>query len=116
MSGRKIRGPFWRYKSADNGLVPILVLVVVTVVEIWRTGSAGVELGDAGVLTYLRDVVGSADSSWAIFIGATAAAVTAGVLAIVQGILSPVETVITAGQSAKALSFAVALENMRGVG
>jgi len=92
-----------------NGLVPILVLIIVTVIEIWRTGSSSLEAGDRGWLTYLREVVGNADSSWAIFIGAAAAAVTAGVLGVAQGILSPLETLATAGRSAKALAFAVAI-------
>lgn len=95
-------------KRAINGLLPLVVLILVTIVEIWRTGLSELEVVKPG-LAGIREILSNADSSWSIFLGASMAAVVAAMLAIGQSILTPVETLRTGLRSIRALSFAVAI-------
>lgn len=92
-----------------NGILPILTLVSVTVFEIWRTGASGAERGRPGFWAHVRAIIGNADSSWAIFLGASMSALLAAVLSMMHGIMRPLECLVTGIRSMRALFFALAI-------
>ena len=68
---------------AVNALLPLIVLVAATFAGIYLTGRAATEPGGA-----LRDIIGNGDSYQAMMWASLLAVLVAGVLSLVQGILS----------------------------
>jgi Na+/H+ antiporter NhaC len=73
---------------ALNALLPLIVLVVATFVGIYITGAKDAEPGAS-----LRDIIGDGDSYQAMMWASLLAVLVAGVLSLVQGILTLGETV-----------------------
>lgn len=92
----------------DLGLLPILALLGVTIWQILSTGMAG--LNKAGKTGYgISDILGEADSTWAILMGAASAAGLAALLPLVRGTLDFREVLLTGLRSMRALWFAVVI-------
>ena len=93
---------------ARNGILPLATMILGTAALIYFYGAQAVQAaaaaGDAGMqeaidhggTTWLRAVLGQSDSTKAIFVGSLAALIVAGVLALGQRLLTPMETVSSA--------------------
>ncbi|MFH1681309.1 MAG: Na+/H+ antiporter NhaC family protein [Candidatus Eisenbacteria bacterium] len=97
-----------------NGLLPIVLVILVTLAGLWFTGNRTLaESGDAkplsGILSLaaLRDVLQAASSTRAIAWGAWSGFLFAALLLLAQRILSPREIVGAAFRSTRALFFAI---------
>ncbi|MEM9553892.1 MAG: Na+/H+ antiporter NhaC family protein [Acidobacteriota bacterium] len=93
-------------KRALNALLPIAVVVVVTVLGLWRTGAAGLEAEAAGG-TWLRDVLANANSYHALLWASLAGLLTALTLSIGQRILSVADAIAGAVAGMKAMFLAL---------
>ncbi len=92
----------------ELGLLPVLALLGVTIWQILSTGLASLHAD--GVASYgISDILGAADSSWAILMGATAAVSLAALLPLVRGTLDLAEILVTGIRSMRALWFAVVI-------
>jgi Na+/H+ antiporter NhaC len=92
----------------ELGLLPVLALLGVTIWQILSTGITSLQA--AGTTTYgISDILGAADSSWAILMGATAAVILAALLPLLRGTLDLGEVLVTGIRSMRALWFAVVI-------
>ncbi|MEZ5988014.1 MAG: Na+/H+ antiporter NhaC family protein [Planctomycetota bacterium] len=104
---------------ASYGLVPILLLVGVTIGLIVQSGLASLGAGgdgywngpwaELGGFRRLVEIVGAADSAWAIFCGSAAAALGAALLPLLGRALRPGDVVVTGLKGTRMLGFAVAI-------
>lgn len=94
-----------------NGLLPLVTVVVVTIVVLWRSGNAALETpyGVSGLFSIdaLRDVIAGAASTRAIATGAWTGFFLGAVMMLSQRILTPGEIVRAAFNSTRALFFAI---------
>lgn len=96
-----------------NAVLPIAVILVVTIEELWRIGGGWERpLLDLFSGPAIREVLGNAsdaNSAWPVFMGASAGFALAVVLMLTQRILAVGECASAAWSSTKALSFAIAI-------
>ncbi len=96
-----------------NGLVPLVTVVVVTMIVLWRSGNAALDnpygLGGLFSINALRDVIAGAASTRAIATGAWTGFALGAVMMLSQRILTPGEIVRAAFNSTRALFFAIVI-------
>ncbi len=96
-----------------NGLLPLVVVVLVTLVMLWTTGNSALEkpygLGGVFSLQALREVIAGASSTKAIAAGAWTGFFLAAILLLSQRILTPAEIARAAFSSTRALFFAIVI-------
>jgi len=89
-----------------NGIIPIVVLIVVTIIGLVFTGISA--LHDKGITDYnLRDIIGNSDSYSALLWSSFAACLTAGIMFVFQKIMTVNEAVDAWFVGLKAMLLAV---------
>lgn len=97
-------------KRAINALLPIFTVVMVTILGLYITGSSGLTRGtDDSLPTWIRLVMGNADSYKALLWGSMAGAVVALLLPLAQRLFKLAEgmTALVAGSKAMYMAFMV---------
>jgi Na+/H+ antiporter NhaC len=97
-------------RRALNAAVPLATVIVVTILEILRTGASGVEgSADFTSAAGLRTVLSNSDTAKALFHGSIAAWAAAVVLLVGQRILSIKEALVASVRGAAGVGFALAI-------
>ncbi len=95
-------------KRALNAFVPILTVIVVTLLGMYRSGSAGLERSAFGSTTaWMREVFGNADSYAALLWASLAGLLMAAVLALVQRLLTLRQTMEATVEGFKSMLLAL---------
>lgn len=96
-----------------NGALPLITVIVVTLVMMWRSGNASLDapypLSAVFSLGALRDVIANANSTQAIAGGAWTGFLLAALLMLTQKNLTPIEVLGASFNSTRALFFAIVI-------
>ncbi len=76
-------------KRARNAIIPIVTVILMTIIGLWRTGSAGLErAAGTGFLAWTREVLSNADSYKALMWASLLGMLVALLLPLIQRLLS----------------------------
>ena len=99
-------------KRARNALLPIATVAVMAVVGLYLTGSAGLERGNAGLMEWIRLVLGNADSYKALLWASLSGVMVALLLPLGQRLLGLSEAITALVSGCKAMFMALMVLTM----